>query len=196
MKFRLEVPLVFAAVLLIVSCTTMSTSVESKKDQEYTKLVDRIYLVVDTGESKLSGTKGTFGDYLNSTMPQTLAKEGVETKAKRLTGLELSKEQFQNEVQTEMKDFGTNTILAVQLSEGFVNSSGQLCNGVLDFSVTDTEINRTVWRAKVKVEAGKNYLNASIYNGYAGNATPIGASDVDGIVARVLNAMRGDGLIK
>ena len=173
-------------VCVLAACAS-TVSVESKKDQDYTKVLDRLYLVVDTGESNLSdGTISSshiLGDYLVDSMQKKLAAAGIETKGKRLTGLELSKDELQN----AMKGFGASVAMLVGLSEGYVNQQKELVSAVFDFTIVDTELGRTVWRAKAKFDAPK-----AMAGNYIGS---ISSDDVDKIIADTITAMRSDGLI-
>ena len=159
--------LALAAVLSFVSCATVS--IESNKDPANSEVINRIYVVVDTGDWKWDA-ETLLGDYLARNLEKKLQENGIDTRARRLTGLELNEDQLKREVD----DFGTTKIMEVRLTDGIVDKYKNLVQSTYDISIQDTSKNTKIWRAKVTDEGGM---------------------DVDKVIDSIISGLLTDGLI-
>ena len=80
--------------------------------------------------------KVLLGDYLKENLEKTFQANGIDTKATRITGLELGNDQLTKEIY----DFGGDRLMSVQLSQGTYYSDQELRTGTFDVAIFDSSI--------------------------------------------------------
>ena len=174
LKYMLALPLI----LSIFSCAS-TASIESNKNPAYNDVLTKFYIVVNLGDWKImSPGVVDLADYLTKNLVMRFQKNGIETKASRVTGLEISNDQITKEI----KAFGSDRVMEIQLTSGAASRAvygNFLERGVFDVSIHDVLDNTLVWRAKITAETG--------FSGVAISA--------DSIIESIISRLQADGLI-
>jgi hypothetical protein len=163
-------------VCIVASCAT--TTIETNKDPESLKPLLKAYVLVNTGDVKMLAQShdGSIAAFLRESIETALVQRSIEAKVVRLGGLELG----EASVRKDIEDYGATTVVSVELTDGTVRGS-QLYMGNIVVSVVDVLLDKTVWKAKLKIQDASGY--------------GIPAKSMQDLVDKLFAAMQADGLV-
>jgi len=165
------------AICAISSCAT--TSIETNKDIASLKPLLKVYVLVDTGDVKmLSQSKdNSVAAYLREGIEKALIERSVEAKAVRIGGLELG----EASIKKDIDDYGATSLMTVELTDGTVRGT-YLYSGNIAVSIVDTLLDKTVWKARLKIQD---------VGGYG-----IPVTSMQDLIDKLFAAMQADELVK
>jgi hypothetical protein len=162
---------------LMASCAT--TSIETNKDPASLKPLLKVYVLVNTGDVTMLTTSkdSTVAAFLREHIEKALLQRSVEAKAVRIGGLELG----EDSIKKDIDDYGATSIMTVELTDGTVRGNS-LHSGTIVISVVDALLDKTVWKAKLKIQA------------YSGWGIPV--PSMQDLIDKLFAAMQADELVK
>jgi hypothetical protein len=164
---------------LIISC--VSVSIESNKDPAYSEYIEKMYVIVETGDLTIfvysddpfSGTVDLpAAEYLQNIIEEKFREVGIDIKAVAISGLELDK----GEIEEDIRDFGARTVMSLQLTEYVLDQYRQPRLLKFDATILDLTLYRNVWRAKI-------------------SSPSLSFSALDAVIDEIISTMRNDELL-
>jgi hypothetical protein len=186
---------VLAVSLSLITC--ISISVDSTKEAGYEKTLQKVAILVDTGDLQVifyetvkgnpaspfatveTSRKLLLSNLLSDRIENQLKISGIDCKGFFKTGMELN----ENEIDKKIADYSPNQILTVGLKEAVITTEHTLFNGIFDVTIYDTNAGKNIWRAKLQLKNKQKYSNG------------FSSADAKSLVDDIFKALHKDSLI-